>query len=160
MHAMLSMHSSMERDNWAEVLPRVQLAYNTSFNKIMHETPFFLMFGRQARLPADVILGIPHVGSSADTEMFTKTTRENLQMAYETRHVRTCLSEPPNKLHTTTSYRSFRCSNQGNKCYCVQTLPRLRRTKPKTALTVARAVHYLFAAVTSCVSSKTTQRNT
>ena len=83
MHAMLSMHSSMERDNWAELLPMVQLAYNTSFNKTMHETPFFLMFGRQARLPVDVILGIPHVGSSSDTEMFTKTTRENLQTAYE-----------------------------------------------------------------------------
>lgn len=40
MHAMLAMHSSMDCDNWADRLPMVQLAYNTSFNTTMHETPF------------------------------------------------------------------------------------------------------------------------
>ena len=82
MHAMLSMHNSMDRDNWAELLPLVQLAYNTSFHKTMHETPYFLMFGRQPRLPVDVILGIPHVGVSQDTETLAKQTRENLQTAF------------------------------------------------------------------------------
>lgn len=68
MHAMLAMHSSMNRTKWASLLPFVQLAYSTSFSSTIHETPFFLMFGREPRLPVDIILGIPHVGTTADTE--------------------------------------------------------------------------------------------
>ena len=41
MHAMLAMHSSIKQDNWASLLPFVQLAHNTSFSATMHETPFF-----------------------------------------------------------------------------------------------------------------------
>ena len=83
MHAMLAMHSSIDRNNWAELLPFVQLAYNTSFSTNMHETPYFLMFGRQARLPVDVIIGIPHVGNTQTTETYAQTTRDNLQLAFE-----------------------------------------------------------------------------
>lgn len=43
LHAMLAMHSSMNRDNWASLLPFIQLAYNTSYSSTMHETPFFLL---------------------------------------------------------------------------------------------------------------------
>ena len=83
LHAMLSMYSNIAQNNWAEVLPFIQLAHNTSFSSTMHETPFFLMFGRQARLPIDIIFGIPHVGKSATTEEFAHATRENLQIAFE-----------------------------------------------------------------------------
>lgn len=41
------------------------------------------MFGRQPRLPVDIILGIPHVGATANTEELAKDTRENLQIAFE-----------------------------------------------------------------------------
>ena len=60
MHNMLAMHSAIDQSNWASLLPFVQLAPNTSFSTTMHETPFFSMFGRQPRLPVDIILGIPH----------------------------------------------------------------------------------------------------
>ena len=45
LHALLSMYSNVVQNNWAEVLPFIQLAHNTSFRTTMHETPFFLMFG-------------------------------------------------------------------------------------------------------------------
>ena len=41
------------------------------------------MFGRQARLPIDIIFGIPHVGRSTTTEEFAHSTRVNLQIAFE-----------------------------------------------------------------------------
>ena len=83
LHAMLSMCSNIAQNNWAEVLPFIQLAHNTSFSSTMHETPFFLMFGRQARLPIDIMFGIPHVGRSTTTEEFAHSTRENLQISFE-----------------------------------------------------------------------------
>ena len=68
LHVMLSMYSNITQNNWAEVLSFIQLAHNTSFSSTMHETPFFLMFERQARLPIDIIFGIPHFDRSTTTE--------------------------------------------------------------------------------------------
>ena len=82
LYAMFLMYSDIAQNNWAEVLPFIQLTHNTSFSLTMHETPFFLMFGRQARLPFDIIFGIPHVGRSTTTEKFAHSTRENLQIAF------------------------------------------------------------------------------
>ena len=83
MHSMLAMHSAVDQSNCATLLPFVQLAHNTSFSATMHETLFFLMFGRQPRLPVDMILGIPHVRRTADPEEFAPNTRDNLQIAFE-----------------------------------------------------------------------------
>ena len=80
---MLSMYSNIAQNNWTEVLPFIQLAHITSFSSTMHKTPFFLTFGRQARLPIDIIFGIPHVGRSTTMEEFAHSTRENLQIAFE-----------------------------------------------------------------------------
>ena len=41
------------------------------------------MFGRKPRLPVDIILGIPHVETTSNSEDFSKTTQENLQLAVE-----------------------------------------------------------------------------
>ena len=82
MHSMLAMHSAIDQSNWATLLPFVQLAHNTTFSATMHEAPFFLMFGRQPQLPVDIILGIPHVGRTTDTEEFAQNTRGNLQIAF------------------------------------------------------------------------------
>ena len=48
-----------------------------------HETPTFLMFGRQARFPVGIILSIPHAGKTVDTEVFAQNSRGNLQIAFE-----------------------------------------------------------------------------
>lgn len=55
----------MDRDDWAALLPFIQMAYNTFFSSTIHETPFFVMFGREPRLPVDIVLGIPHVGTTS-----------------------------------------------------------------------------------------------
>ena len=58
MHGMLAMYTDVAGDDWAELLPLIQLAHNTAYNKTLHETPYMLMFGRRVRLPVDVILGV------------------------------------------------------------------------------------------------------
>ena len=47
-HNMLAMYSNLSFDNWAELLPFVQLAHNTAYSTTLQETPHFLMFGRAA----------------------------------------------------------------------------------------------------------------
>ena len=49
----------------------------------MYKMHFFLMFGRQARLPVYIILGIPHTGPTVDTNEFTQSIRDNKQLAFE-----------------------------------------------------------------------------
>ena len=51
--------SCLDLDNWAELLPFVQLAHNTAFTQPRPRNPHLLMFGRAAVLPVDLILGVP-----------------------------------------------------------------------------------------------------
>lgn len=47
---------SRKRD-WSSCLPQVLYAYNTTPHQATGESPFFLMFGQEARLPIDFLLG-------------------------------------------------------------------------------------------------------
>ena len=82
-HNMLAMYSNLSFDNWAELLPFVQLAHNTAYSTTLQETPHFLMFGRAAVLPVDLILGVPSTSAPQTQLDHSKQTVENLQLAYE-----------------------------------------------------------------------------
>ena len=77
------MHNWTNREHWASLFPLIQVAHNVSHITTVQEVQVFHMFGRPARLPADVILGIPYEGSTADTKELTQQTRANLQIAFE-----------------------------------------------------------------------------
>ena len=83
MHNMLAMYVDVKYDNWAEFLPFIQLAHNTAYNKMLEETPHFLMFDRRASLPVDIILGVPCTSGSGTRLDCSRRTVENLQLAYE-----------------------------------------------------------------------------
>ncbi|KAL0150681.1 hypothetical protein M9458_053985, partial [Cirrhinus mrigala] len=54
-----------KRGEWDDHLKQVEFAYNTSVHSSTKHTPFFLAHGREARLPADFLLGIPPATSRA-----------------------------------------------------------------------------------------------
>ena len=83
MHNMLAMYVNVKYDNWAELLPFIQLAHNTAYNKTLEETPHFLMFGRRASLPVDIILGVSCTSGSGTRQDYSCRTVEKLQPVYE-----------------------------------------------------------------------------
>ena len=46
-------------ENWEEFVKKICMAYNTSVHPTTGFTPFYLMFGRQAKLPVDLMYGTP-----------------------------------------------------------------------------------------------------
>ena len=56
---MLAMYSSLAFDDWVKLLIFVQIAHSTVYSKTLKETPYYLVFGRAATLPVELILGVP-----------------------------------------------------------------------------------------------------
>ena len=54
---MLSTNIKDHQGTWEDHIRAVCMAYNTSVQPTTGFTPFYLMFGRQARIPVDVMFG-------------------------------------------------------------------------------------------------------
>ena len=74
---------SADCDSWDERLPLAQLAYNTSVHNSTHYTPFFLLFGREARLPLDLLCPTPDpTPVTFSPTSYVIRLRERLEAAY------------------------------------------------------------------------------
>ena len=67
--------------NWEEALRKVCLAYNSSVQASTGYTPFFLMFGREARLPIDIMYGTAEV-KVEDISEHVMRTEKTFESAY------------------------------------------------------------------------------
>ena len=61
----------------------MQLAHNTAYSKTLEETPHYLVFGRAATLPVELILEVPSTDAPQCQLDYSRRTVENLQLAYE-----------------------------------------------------------------------------
>ena len=81
---LLTMLATTTREHpleWETHLPKVCMAYNTSVQSSTGFTPFYLMFGRQAKLPIDLMYG-PHDTSERPVTEYARQLRASLDDAY------------------------------------------------------------------------------
>ena len=70
--------------NWDEKLPYVLFAYRVSVQESTKESPFFLMYGRDPRLPTETALSAPMERASVDLGEYGENLVTNLSEAWET----------------------------------------------------------------------------
>ncbi|KAI8480272.1 hypothetical protein Bbelb_419750 [Branchiostoma belcheri] len=79
---MLTKYVSESGDDWDDHLPHVLLAYNTSVHASTGFTPFYLTHGREATLPADILMGAaPTPQSLSSLRTAFRQVRRNAQSA-------------------------------------------------------------------------------
>ena len=69
---------------WDDLIPYVLYAYRTAVHESTKDTPFYLMFGRDALTPTDAVLQELPSPLYADTEDFKLTMHDRLQKAWTT----------------------------------------------------------------------------
>ena len=79
---MLSIAAVENERDWDLRVPRLMLAYRTSTQESTGCTPFYLMFGREARLPADVMFGLPPNFPPQQVNQYALDLRARLEGAY------------------------------------------------------------------------------
>ena len=80
MHGLIAKWVNSNHRDWDTKLPAVAFAYRSSVQESTGFTPFFLMYGREARVPADLVYGEPQTeGPNND---FVVRQQENLCEAY------------------------------------------------------------------------------
>jgi hypothetical protein len=69
-------------DNWDELLPQIQLAYNSSVNKTTNCSSFEVMDGGQPRLPLDLFLPEMKVDLQLTPGKYAENVRNSLETAF------------------------------------------------------------------------------
>ena len=68
-------------ENWDEFVRQICMAYSTSVHPTTGFTPFYLMFGRQAKLPVELMYGTPETETMPPSQ-YAMTLKTSLGEAY------------------------------------------------------------------------------
>lgn len=83
LHDLLRTLSPVQKSNWPAYLPQLTFAYNTTVHQTTGEQPYFLMFGQEAQLPIDFLLGRVEEPVHGPVHSWVKEHQERLKVAYE-----------------------------------------------------------------------------
>ena len=78
----LSTYVKDHPESWEDHVRPTSMAYNTSVHTTTGFTPFFLMFGQQAKLPVELMYGIPETELILST-MYASQLKSSLTEAYQ-----------------------------------------------------------------------------
>ena len=82
MHSMLAKWVSENQRDWDDKLPAVAFAYRITPQEATGYTPFFLQFGREARITADIVYGTL-ASEDLSTDEFVTEQQQRLHTAFE-----------------------------------------------------------------------------
>ena len=78
---------SENKQKWDEMIDHCLFVYRTSYNRMLRDTPFYLLHGRDALLPQDIAFGIEKDNlrkiDKEDQESYQKELVKNLKISYE-----------------------------------------------------------------------------
>ncbi len=98
---MLKTLEEKEKSNWPKHLAKIAFAHNVTVNKATGYSPYYLMFGRSARLPVDDIFGID--ASEGDVKMrkswkqYAEDWQDSMNQAFEIARKHCIASNEQNK---------------------------------------------------------------
>ena len=82
---MLKCLNENEKGRWKDHVAKLAFAYNATVNKSTGYSPFYLMFGREARLPIDIMFGIDQEEKSGSKtyDQFVTEWKTSMQKAVD-----------------------------------------------------------------------------
>ncbi|XP_072293407.1 uncharacterized protein [Eucyclogobius newberryi] len=83
LHNLLRTLPTSRKRDWCSCLPQVLYAYNTTPHQSTGESPFFLMFGQEPRLPVDFLLGQVFDPVAGHHHEWILEHQTRLQLAFE-----------------------------------------------------------------------------
>ena len=83
LHDLLRTLPLSRKREWHSCLPQILHAYNTTPHQSTGESPFFLMFGREARLPVDFLLGRVQDPVGGTVNDWVREHQTRLHLAFE-----------------------------------------------------------------------------
>ena len=82
-HSVFAKTIAANQKNWCEMVPYVSYAYNIATHSATTYSPFFLMFGREAKTNLNNLLEIPEDEGQATPESYAKDVTKKLAEAYD-----------------------------------------------------------------------------
>lgn len=83
LHNLLRTLPLSRKADWVSALPQVLFCYNTTPHQATGESPYFLMFGQEPRLPIDFLLGRSQEMLSGGVNEWVLEHQTRLQVAFE-----------------------------------------------------------------------------
>lgn len=99
LHNLLRTLPTSRKRDWNVCLPQVLYAYNTTPHQSTGESPFFLMFGQEPRLPVDFLLGRVQDPVAGTVHEWVREHQTRLQIAFEGARERLKISAERRKAH-------------------------------------------------------------